>query len=147
MCFTGRGVFEVDGALCDAPHPPEFPSHLNLNSAPLDKTLSTPASLRGVQRRGQPALVPMTSASEWHRQDKTLSHSVYAGLAGWRAGVREKKLVHRRLHDAPIHFELLADAACHQTRSSFQARDLPFHPLSACECRYSMFTVSVKIEC
>ena len=76
----------------------------------LDKTLSTPASLRGVQRRGQPALVPMTSASEWHRQDKTLSHSVYAGLAGWRAGVREKKIVHRRLHDAPIRLELLADA-------------------------------------
>ena len=56
-------------------------------------------------------------------------------------------LVRRHLHDAPTRCKLLANAACHQSRSSFQARGLPFHPLSACECRYSMFTVPVKIEC
>ena len=104
----------------------------------------------------------LTSESEWHRQDKTrqdktrqdktrqdktLSHSFYPVVPAWRAGVRKKKLVHRHLHDAPTRCKLLANAACHQTRSRFQARDLPFHPLSACECRCSMFTASVKIEC
>ena len=94
----------------------------------------------------------LTSESEWHRQDKTrqdktLSHSFYPVVPGWRPGVRKKKLVHRHLHDAPTRCKLLANAACHQTRSRFQARDLPFHPLSACECRCSMSTFSVKIEC
>ena len=71
----------------------------------------------------------MTSESEWHRQDKTLSHSFYPVVPGWRAGARKKKLVHRRLHDAPTRCKLLANAACHQTRSSIQARDVSFHPL------------------